>query len=457
MSGPAAAMWERTAPHSLEAEKAVLGAILLHHECFPDAAEQVKAIDFYRDAHRRIFEHMAGMAAKDVAIDFVTLATELERTGNLEEIGGRSYLSSLTDGVPRSSNVGRYAEIVHGHARRREMIAAANRILAEAYDAEDDAAELMDRAEQAIFGIAEDGPSAGLQKLATLLPAAMDQIDARSKAPGAITGVPTGLTDLDHLTRGFQPDTLVVVAARPGMGKSALLLNIAQYCTARAHTAALFSLEMGGDELMMRSIATEANIDGHRLQRGYVSEQDWSKLARAFGALAELELYIDASPFVTMFDIRARVRRLKAKSRLDLVIIDYAQLMVGDPKQENRNLQIAAITRGLKALSKELHVPVIALSQLNRDLERRDNKRPILADLRDSGSLEQDADVVVFIYRDDYYHPESKEPGVAELIVAKHRGGPLGTVKVGWRAESTQFYNLPADGYSDRRLPMGDR
>jgi replicative DNA helicase len=448
----------RVLPHSLEAEKAVLGAILLHHECFADAAEHIAAEDFYRAAHRKIFAHMTALAAKDQEIDYLTLAADLERTNELEDVGGRSYLSTLADGVPKSSHVGRYAEIVKGHAHRRQMILTATRIVADAYEAEDDADALMDRAEQAIFRVAEGEPGGGLQKLSTFLSAAMDQIDARAKAPGAITGVPTGLLDLDALTRGFQPETLVIVAARPGMGKSALVLNVAQHVAANGRTAALFSLEMSEEELTMRSIASAANIDGHRLQRGYVREREWAALSQAFGALSELELYIDASPFVTVFDIKARARRLKAKAGLDVLIVDYTQLMIGDAKQQNRTLEIASITRGLKALAKDLRIPVVALSQLNRDLERRDNKRPMLADLRDSGALEQDADIVLFIYRDDYYHPDSQEPGVAELIIAKHRGGPLGTVKVGWRGESTQFYNLAAESVAqDQRLPMGDR
>lgn len=446
---------ERTLPHNLEAERSVLGSILVHSEAFAEAAEIIDAGHFFRDAHRRIFDAMAVLAKRNVEIDFITLREELSRIGVLEDVGGPAYITSLVDGVPRAVNIQHYARIVKEKASLRELIYSANRILASAYDAEDEAEDIVDQAEQAIYAVARDEHVGGLQRLSTFLPEAMDQIEIWGQTPGAITGVPTGFVDLDAMTRGLQPGTLVIVAARPAMGKSSLVLNIGQHVGSTERVVAFFSLEMSHQELTMRSIASEAAVDGHRLQRGQLQQNEYGRLAHAFGVLSELNLYIDASPFVTVLDIKARARRLKAQARLDLLIVDYTQLMVGHERHQNRTLEIAAITRGLKALSKDLHVPVVALSQLNRDLEKRDNKRPMLADLRDSGALEQDADVVMFIYRDEVYYPESQEPGVAEIIIAKHRNGPIGTVRLAWMAEQTRFRNLAQPArYEERRLPM---
>lgn len=449
---------ERMLPHSLEAEKAVLGAILLNDARFSDACEQINASHFYRKVHRRIFEAMERLAKANQTIDLLTIKEALTAKGHLDDVGGPSYIAALTDVVPSSSNVLQYARIVREKAELRRVIFAGSKMLDSAYDADGQADEILDQAEQALFGLQTGQSTDGLQPISRYLGGVLDQLEAWSKAPGAVTGVPSGFLDLDAMTRGFHPSTLVIIAARPAMGKSALVLNIAQHVASTNRVVAFFSLEMSEEELALRSVAGEAGIDGHRMQRGRVHASEWGRLSQAIGTLSERQIFIDASPFVTVFDIKARCRRLKLRHGLDLVIVDYTQLMVGHEKHQNRTLEIGAITRGLKALSKDLRVPVIALSQLNRDLERRDNKRPLLSDLRDSGALEQDADVVIFIYRDEVYHEDTKDRGVAELIISKHRNGPIGTVKVGWRAEETRFVNyVEPERYEDRRLPMGDR
>lgn len=450
---------DRVHPHNLEAEKALLGALLLDGSRLEDVRPLVEPEAFYRAAHQKIFRTVVRLAERDEIVDFLTVKAQLAAAGDLESAGGPAYLASLTDGVPTGMHVEAYARIVHEQARLRAIIETADRMLADAFLADEPAEAVIDRAEQRLFTLKTGQDTEGLVPLARIIPGVIGQIEAWHQRPGAVTGLASGFFELDAMTRGFHPGTLVIVAARPGMGKSAFVLNVAQFAAAAGHVVAFFSLEMSSQELALRSLAGEAGIDGHRLQRGRIWESEWGRLSQAFGALSERSLYIDESPFVTVFDIKARARRLKTQQRLDLVIVDYTQLMVGHERHQNRTLEIAAITRGLKALAKDLKVPVIALSQLNRDLEKRDNKRPMLADLRDSGALEQDADLVLLLYRDDVYHPEdSKEPGIAEIIIAKHRQGPIGTIKLGWNAEYTQFANHHDEPAPvDQRLPIGDR
>lgn len=454
------AAFDRTLPHNLEAERSVLGAILLHDEVLEHVVDVVKPEHFYRDAHRRVFKHMLALHDRREPIDLTTLRETLSRTSELDEVGGPAYIAALVDGVPRSTNIEHYARIVRDKADLREVIYAANKMLADAYAAGDDARLVIDRAEQQIFEIAQGEQIGGFVKLADIMPRVMEQLQAWHDTGHGVSGLPSGFADLDAVTRGFQPANLIILAARPSMGKSSLALNIAQHVAGLGKTVGIFSLEMSHEELAVRTLTAEAHVDGHYLQRGWIhGAAAWARLATAMDTLSALPLFIDESPFVTVLDIRSRARRLKAQYGLNLVIVDYTQLMVGHERKDTRTLEIAAITRAFKALSKDLAVPVIALSQLNRDLERRDNKRPMLSDLRDSGALEQDADLVLFIYRDEVYDPDTADKGVAEIIIAKQRNGPIGTVKLAWRAEETRFANLEqhAPAAEDRQLPLEDR
>lgn len=445
------ALSERTLPHSLDAEKSVLGAILLHDDVLGDAADVLRADDFFRQAHARIFAQMLALHQKAEPVDLTTIAERLTALGQLDEVGGRAYISALVDGCPRSVNVAHYAGIVRRYARLRRVIQAGHAMAASAYDADEDAAAIIDRAEQTLYGLTQDAPAAGFVSLADVMPKVMAQIEAWHQAKHGITGVPSGFGALDALTRGFQPGNFVILGARPRMGKSMLALNIAQHVAGLGQPVGFFSLEMSHEELAVRAITADSQVDGYRLQRGWVrSEAEWARLSGAYDRLARLPLYIDESPFVSVLDVRSRARRLKAKVGLALLIVDYTQLMIGHEKRENRALEIASVTRGLKALAKDLAIPIIALSQLNRNVEDRDGGRPRLSDLRESGSLEQDADVVLFIHRDQALI----EQQLAEIIVAKQRNGPEGSTKLGWRGDESRFVNVEPVA-EDRALPGG--
>ena len=409
---PDAAVAQRTLPHNLEAERSVLGAILLHNDAFNLAAEVIDSHDFYRDAHRRIFDKMVKLVERGNAIDLVTLKEELGRAGELDEVGGPAYITSLVDGLPRSANIEYYARIIKEKATLRNLIVSANKILTAAYEAEDDAEVILDQAEHAIFAIADEKVRDGFVSLRDLAQSSLETIEKLHARRELITGVPTGFTDLDEMTSGLQPSDLVIIAARPSMGKTSLVLNIAQHVGTKTDmTVGVFSLEMSKEQLFLRLLTGEARIDAHRL-----------------------------------LEMRAKCRRLAAEHGLHLVIIDYVQLMQGRGKFENRTLELGAISRSLKGLAKELRVPIVLLSQLSRAPESRSDHRPQLSDLRESGALEQDADVVVFIYREDMYVDKSQPPtdaqGIAELIVAKQRNGPTGLVKLAFIREFTRFENL---------------
>ncbi len=440
---------ERALPHNLEAEKSVLGAILIHNEAFNHAAELIDSRDFFRDAHRRIFDKMVALSERNDAIDFVTLKEELARSGELEEVGGPAYIASLADGVPRSANVEHYARIVKEKATLRNLIHSANRILSEAYRAEEDADVILDGAEKAIFEIAEDRIREGFVPLRDLVQSSFATIEKLQQHKGLVTGVPTGFIDLDEMTSGLQPSDLVLVAARPSMGKTSFVLNIAQYVgTQTDKTVGFFSLEMSKEQLFMRMLTAEARIDAHRFRSGYLNEKDYGRLSHALGTLAEARVFIDDSASLGVLEMRAKARRLQAEHGLHLLIVDYIQLMQGRGRFENRTLELASISRSLKGLAKELNVPIVVLSQLSRAPESRSDHRPQLSDLRESGALEQDADVVVFIYREDLYADRSQPPtdaqGVAELIIGKQRNGPTGIVKLAFIREFTRFENLAA-------------
>jgi replicative DNA helicase len=439
---------ERTLPHNLEAEKSVLGAILIHNDAFNHAAELIDSRDFYRDAHRRIFDKMVTLSERNNAIDLVTLSEELRRSGELEDVGGPAYIASLADGVPRTANVEHYARIVKEKSTLRNLIHSANRILADAYQAEEDAEIILDGAEKAIFEIAEDRIREGFVPLRDLVQSSFATIEKLQQHKGLVTGVPTGFVDLDEMTSGLQPSDLVLVAARPSMGKTSFVLNIAQHIGIQTEmTVGLFSLEMSKEQLFMRMLTSEARIDAHRFRSGYLNEKDYGRLSHALGTLAEARVFIDDTASIGVLEMRAKARRLQAEHGLHLLIIDYIQLMQGRGRFESRQQELASISRSLKGLAKELKVPIVALSQLSRAPETRSDHRPQLSDLRESGALEQDADVVMFIFREDQYRSEDGQAnqdteGVAEIIVGKQRNGPTGVVKLAFVKEHTRFENL---------------
>src|SRR6516165_6701791 len=441
------AVVERTLPHNLEAERSVLGAILLHNDAFNLAAEVIDAGDFFREAHRRIFNKMVALTERGDAIDLVTLKEELGRSGDLEEVGGLAYIAALVDGVPRATNVEHYARIIKEKATLRSLIFSANRILSTAYDAEEEADLILDQAEHAIFAIADDKVRDGFVSLRQLAQSSLDKLEQLHSKRDLITGVPTGFTDLDEMTSGLQPSDLIIVAARPSMGKTSLVLNVAQPVGTKSDmTVGLFSLEMSKEQLFLRMLTAEARIDAHRLRGGFLGDRDWGRLSQAIGTLSEAKIFIDDTPSIGVLEMRAKCRRLASEHKLHLVVIDYIQLMQGRGRFENRTLELASISRSLKALAKELSVPVVVLSQLSRAPEARSDHRPQLSDLRESGALEQDADVVVFIYREDQYGGKGEAPadaqGTAEIIVGKQRNGPTGVVKLAFIREFTRFENL---------------
>jgi replicative DNA helicase len=439
---------ERTLPHNLEAERSVLGAILLHNDAFNLAAEVIDSADFFRDAHRRIFDKMVKLVEQGDAIDLVTLKEALGRSGDLEEVGGPAYIAALVDGVPRSTNVEHYAKIIKEKSTLRHLIFSANKIVSTAYEAEEDADVILDQAEHAIFAIADDKVRDGFVSMKQLAQSSLDTIEKLHARKELITGVPSGFTDLDEMMSGLQPSDLIIVAARPSMGKTSLVLNIAQHVGTKTDmTVGVFSLEMSKEQLFLRMLTAEARIDAHRLRGGFLGERDWGKLSQALGTLSEAKVFIDDSPGIGVLEMRAKCRRLAAEHGLDLVIIDYIQLMQGRGRFENRTLEVASISRSLKGLAKELNVPIIVLSQLSRAPESRSDHRPQLSDLRESGALEQDADVVIFIYREEQYADKDAPvdaQGVAELIIGKQRNGPTGVVKLAFIREFTRFENLAA-------------
>lgn len=440
---------ERSLPHNLDAERSVLGAILIQNDAYNLAVAVVRPEDFYRDAHRRIFARVIDLAERGMAIDFVTLKEELTRAGELETVGGPAYVASLVDGVPRATNVEYYARIVKEKAILRSLIVAGNQIVAEAYQAEQDAAEVLDRAEHAIFQIAEGRVRTGFTSLYDIAQDSVEAIQKAHEEKQLITGVPTGFHDLDQLTSGLQRGDLIIVAARPSMGKTSLALNIAQHVGTHAKkTVGVFSLEMSKEQLFLRMLSSEAQIDGHALRTGFLRRDDWGRLTTALGVLGQAKVYIDDTPSIGVLEMRAKARRLASEHGLDLLVIDYIQLMQGRGRFDNRTQELGAISRSLKGLAKELNVPIVTLSQLSRAPESRSDHRPQLSDLRESGALEQDADVVFLIYREDVYN---KEPGenenVAEIIVAKQRNGPTDTVKLAFIRERTRFENYdPRNG-----------
>jgi replicative DNA helicase len=444
-------MADRTLPHNLEAERCVLGAILINNEAFNQAAEVIDAEDFFRDAHRRIFDKIVALTDRSEPVDLVTLKDELTRAGELDEVGGPAYISSLTDGVPRSTNVEFYARIVKERSTLRRLIRSATDVLARAYDAEEDADDLLDDAERSIFQIAEHRLRSGFVPLSELVGTSYQIIEKLQEHKGLVTGVPSGFVDLDELTSGFQKSDLVIVAARPSMGKTSFVLNIAQHCGIEAgKVVGIFSLEMTKEQLFIRMLTSEARIDAHRFRGGYLGDVDYDRLATASARLHDAKVFIDDSPGLGILEMRAKARRLKLEHGLDLLMVDYLQLMQGRGRFENRQQELASISRSLKILAKELDVPIVALSQLSRAPEARGDHRPQLSDLRESGALEQDADVVLFIFREEMYAQDGERnpdvEGLAEIIIGKQRNGPTGTVRLAFLKQYTRFENLQPGG-----------
>ena len=439
----------RVPPHNLEAEESLLGAMLLSRDAITAAVEAgVEAADFYKPAHTHLFEAILSLYGQGEPVDPVPVAEELRRADLLDSLGGRTVLLRLQAATPASANATHYAKIVNELALLRRLIGVAGDIAEMGYDDSQDVVETLDRAESLVFEVAERRVSESMVRVSDALQTTLDQLEALYDSTGDITGVPTGYTDLDHLLLGLQPSNLVVVAARPGAGKTSLALGAAANVAMQARRPVLFfSMEMGTLELTKRLLAGEAHVDARRLQTGNIPEADWTRLSHAVGRLAEAPLFIDDNPHCTVMEMRAKSRRTKARhGDLGLVVVDYLQLMTPMAKRaENRQVEVAEISRGLKILARELDCPVMALSQLNRQLEYRADKRPMLADLRESGSLEQDADVVVFIYRDDIYNPDSDQRGTAEIIVAKHRNGPTGTTRLAFVDRLTKFANMAAE------------
>jgi replicative DNA helicase len=434
---------ERSLPHNAEAERTVLGAVLVDNAAFNSAAEVLTRDDFYREAHRRVFDAMAALAERSQPIDSVTLADELTRAQALEAVGGVAYLAGLADGLPRITNVEQWARIIKEKAVLRNLIHAGNRIVQSCYEGEQEAAELLDAAEKAIFDIAERRLRAGFVGIREIVKESFRTIDQLSQSRELVTGLPTGFVDLDEMTSGLQRGDLVVVAARPAMGKTSFCLNVAQHASLRGgETVGLFSLEMSKEQLVLRMLCSDARVDSHRLRTGNLNEKDWARLAKAYADLSASRLFIDDSATQTPLEMRAKCRRLKAEHGLGLVIVDYLQLMSAPGRAENRQQEISAISRSLKGLAKELHVPVVALSQLSRAPEARTDRRPQLSDLRESGAIEQDADVVMFIYREEEHKPTEENRGVAEIIIGKQRNGPTGSRKLAFLKEYTRFENL---------------
>ena len=445
MPDTAIAAAERTLPHNLEAERSVLGAILVHNDAFNLAAQVIDSRDFYRDAHRRIFDCMVALNERHHAIDFVTLKEELARAGELDEVGGPAYVAALADGVPRATNVEYYARIVKEKSTLRNLIYAATKIVANAYEADQESDLILDEAESAIFAVADDRLKAGFVAMRDLVKDSFPKIEKLFEQKRLITGVPTGFVDVDEMTRGLQAGDLVIVAARPSMGKTSLVLNIAQYVASLGdQVVGFFSLEMSKESLFLRLLTSEAQIDGHRLMSGAIGGNDYHRISHALEKLNSMKLFIDDTANIGVLEMRAKSRRLQSEHGLSLLVVDYIQLMNGRGRFENRTLELASISRSLKGLAKELNVPIIVLSQLSRAPESRSDHRPQLSDLRESGALEQDADVVVLIYRDDVYNrdPNSPDAGTAELILAKQRNGPTGVVKLAFLREQTRFANL---------------
>ena len=446
----------RIPPHSMEAESSVLGGLLLDNKSWEQVADLLSEGVFYRYEHRQVYLAIQALVNASRPADVITVYEHLQSIGKAEEVGGLGYLNSLAQYVPSASNIRRYAEIVRERSILRKLVTASDEIATNAFNTQGKPVpQILDEAEQKIFQIGEEGSrlKQGFQSMDQLAVILMDRVNQMADSPNDITGVPSGFVDFDKMTSGMQAGDLIVLAARPSMGKTALAINIAEHVALNEGLpVAVFSMEMGASQLAIRIVGSIGRIDQQRLRTGKLNQEEWPRLTEAIEKLRNISLHIDETPSLTPMELRANARRLaRTCGKLGLIVVDYLQLMSGNTSSsngDNRATEIGEISRGLKMLAKELQCPVIALSQLNRSVETRTDKRPMMSDLRESGAIEQDADVIMFIYRDDYYNKDSKEPGVAEIIIGKHRNGPTGTVKLAFLKPITRFESL-ASGYSN--------
>jgi replicative DNA helicase len=435
--------FERMPPHDVAAEQCVLGGMLLSKDAISDVIEVIRPTDHYRPAHQLVHEAILDLYARGEPADPITVSNELTRRGELARIGGAPYLHTLMAAVPTAANAGYYARIVRERAILRRLVEAGTRIVQFGYTGDADADDLVDRAQAEVYAVTDRRIAEDYHPLSEIMPAALEEIEAIGAHGGGISGVPTGFADLDSLTNGLHPGQMIVVAARPAVGKSALALDFARSATIRhGLPTVVFSLEMGRNEITMRLLSAEARVPLSTMRTGQMNDDDWARLARRMSEVADAPLYIDDSPNMSMMEIRAKCRRLKQRNDLKFVIIDYLQLMSSPKRVENRQQEVSEMSRSLKLLAKELEVPVIALSQLNRGPEQRTDKRPLLSDLRESGSIEQDSDVVILLHREDLYERESPRAGEADLIVAKHRNGPTMTVTVAFQGHYSRFVDM---------------
>ena len=440
----------RIPPHDIEAEQAVIGSMLTDKEAVMAAVEKLKPESFYREDNKAIFEAMVNLYNRSEPVDLVTVNDELTSMGMFEKVGGMDYLVMLPSKVPTTANVDKYIKIVEEKWILRNLIKTANEIIELGYNPTENLEGIMNNAEKKIFDLIQNKNQKGYADIKDILIESFTKLEELYNKKQQITGLPTGFVELDYKTAGLHGSDLILLAARPAMGKSAFALNIAANVAMKAHTpVAIFNLEMSKDQLVNRILCSEAMVDSNKIRTGKLEEEDWAKLASIVGPLSDSKIYIDDTPGISIMEIRTRCRKLKMEKDIGLIIIDYLQLVQGSSKRStSREQEIAEISRSLKILAKELNVPVIALSQLSRAVEQRVDHRPMLSDLRESGSIEQDADIVMFLYRDDYYNEDSAEKGITEVIIAKHRGGSTGTVKLVWMGEYTKFANL-AKGYED--------
>ncbi len=441
--GPRGDDFERTPPHDVAAEQCALGGMLLSKDAISDVIEVIKPTDHYRPAHQLVHEAILDLYGRGEPADAVTVANELTRRGEITRVGGAPYLHTLIASVPTAANAGYYARIVRERAILRRLVEAGTRIVQFGYAGDSDADELVDRAQAEVYAVTDRRTSEDYHSLSEIMPGALDEIEAIGSRGNVLTGVPTGFSDLDVLTNGLHSGQMVVIAARPAMGKSTLALDFARAAAIRhGMTTVIFSLEMGRNEITMRLLSAEARVPLQTMRTGQMNDDDWARLARRMSEVADAPLFIDDSPNMSLMEIRAKCRRLKQRNDLKFVIIDYLQLMSSPKRVENRQQEVSEMSRSLKLLAKELEVPLVALSQLNRGPEQRTDKRPLLSDLRESGSIEQDSDVVILLHREDAYERESPRAGEADLIVAKHRNGPTATVTVAFQGHYSRFVDM---------------
>ncbi len=440
-------------PHSIEAEQAVLGGLMLDNNGWDKVADIVRPEDFYRRDHRQVLNAIEKLSGASKPFDAVTVSQWLKNTGELDDVGGLPYLGELVRDTPSAANIKAYAEIVRERSVLRQLIEVGTNIADSGFSTEGlESKELLDRAERAVFKIADQGSRGriGMQSIKSLLSRAVDRIDMLYQQDNPLTGVPTGFADFDESTSGMQGSDLIIVAGRPSMGKTSFAMNIAEHAAIKhKKPVAVFSMEMSGEQLAMRLMSSLGRIDQSRIRTGKLDDDDWHRLTSSMGILADAPLFIDDTPALNPTELRARARRMAREHGLGMIVIDYLQLMTSSSSGENRATEISEISRSLKSLAKELNIPVVALSQLNRSLEQRPNKRPVMSDLRESGAIEQDADVIVFIYRDEVYNPETTDKGIAEIIISKQRNGPIGTTRLTFLGQYTRFENFSPDFYSN--------